>query len=160
MNATAARPLHALEPILKGHQAYLEALGQGEQVIVVQIEHPVVQRAGQKLLRHEKLRGERIGLRDRGRRSASEKTLQKEAVRILKSSPGPVILSGMTDPTPSPYELVVRACTLHAGRYRWDIRQIGMPMQSSMESFATAQEAHTDGRQVIEKLTQVSRLGR
>jgi hypothetical protein len=29
-----------------------------------------------------------------------------------------------------------------------------------MESFTTAQEAHKDGRQVIEKLMQVSRLDR
>jgi hypothetical protein len=66
----------------------------------------------------------------------------------------------MTDPTPPPYELVVRACTIHAGRYRWEIRQIGTPIQTSMESFNTAQEAHADGRQVIEKLTQVSRPSR
>jgi hypothetical protein len=66
----------------------------------------------------------------------------------------------MTDPTPPPYELVVRACTIHAGRYRWEIRQVGTPVQTSMESFATAQEAHVDGRQVIEKLMQVPRSGR
>jgi hypothetical protein len=66
----------------------------------------------------------------------------------------------MTDPAPPPYELAVRACTLHAGRYRWDIRQSGMPVQSSMESFASPQEAHTDGCQVIEKLMQVSGSGR
>jgi hypothetical protein len=66
----------------------------------------------------------------------------------------------MTDRTPPPYELVVRACTIYAGRYRWDIRQSGTPVQSSMESFASAQEAHTDGRQVIEKLMQVSRPDR
>jgi hypothetical protein len=62
----------------------------------------------------------------------------------------------MTDPTLPPYELVVRACTIRAGRYRWDIRVSGTPVQSSMESFASPQEAHTDGRQVIEKLMQVS----
>jgi hypothetical protein len=66
----------------------------------------------------------------------------------------------MSDQNPPANELVVRACTIHAGRYRWEIRQIGTPIQSSMESFATAQEAHMDGRQVIEKLMQVSRLGR
>jgi hypothetical protein len=66
----------------------------------------------------------------------------------------------MTDPTPPPYELVVRARTIHAGRYRWDIRQSGRPVQSSIESFASPQEAHTDGRQVIEKLMRVSRSGR
>jgi hypothetical protein len=66
----------------------------------------------------------------------------------------------MTHPTPPPYELVIRAFTIHPGRYRWEIRQIGTPVQFSMESFATAHEAHTDGRQVIEKLLQVSRSGR
>jgi hypothetical protein len=60
--------------------------------------------------------------------------------------------------SPPPYELVVRGCTIHPGRYRWDIRQSGTPVQSSMESFATAQEAHKDGRQVIEKLMQIPRL--
>ena len=42
-------------------------------------------------------------------------------------------MCGMTDPTP-PYELVIRTCTIDAGRYRWEIRQIGRPVQSSMES--------------------------
>jgi hypothetical protein len=80
--------------------------------------------------------------------------------RPWKRPRGRAILSGMTDQAPPPYELVIRACTIHAGRYRWDIRQVGTPIQSSMESFASPQEAHTDGRQVIERLTQVSRLGR
>jgi hypothetical protein len=64
-------------------------------------------------------------------------------------------LLGKTDHIPPPYELVVRACTIHAGRYRWKIRQLETPVQTSMESFATAQEAHTDGRQVFAKLTEV-----
>jgi hypothetical protein len=66
----------------------------------------------------------------------------------------------MTDPTPPPYELVVRACTIHAGRYRRDIRVSGTPIQSSIESFASPREVHTDGRQVIGKLMQVARSGR
>jgi hypothetical protein len=69
-------------------------------------------------------------------------------------------LAVYADRTPPPYEQVVRACTIYAGRYRCDIRQSGTPVQSSMESFASAQEAHTDGRQVIEKLMQVSRPDR
>jgi hypothetical protein len=56
---------------------------------------------------------------------------------------------------PPPHELVVRGCTMHAGRYRWDIWQSGKPIQSSMESFASAREAHADGRQVLEKLIQI-----
>ena len=60
--------------------------------------------------------------------------------------------------SPQPYDLVTRPCTIHAGRFRWDIRENGRPIQSSMESFATEQEAHADGRHALEKLIQVSRL--
>jgi hypothetical protein len=66
----------------------------------------------------------------------------------------------MTDHAPPPYELVVRPCTIQAGRYRWDIRRGGVPVQSSMESFASEQEAHADGRREVERLTIVSGLGR
>jgi hypothetical protein len=65
--------------------------------------------------------------------------------------------SGMAQ-SPQPYDLVIRPCTIHAGRFRWDIRENGRPAQSSMESFATEQEAHADGRHELEKLIQVSRL--
>ena len=70
--------------------------------------------------------------------------------------PGPGIV-GMAE-SPQPYELVTRPCTIHAGRFRWDIRESGRPIQSSMESFATEQEAHADGRHELEKIIQVSRL--
>ena len=60
--------------------------------------------------------------------------------------------------SPQPYDLVTRPCTIHAGRFRWDIRENGRPIQSSMESFATEQEAHADGRHELEKLILVSRL--
>ena len=66
-------------------------------------------------------------------------------------------LSGMAQ-LPQPYDLVTRPCTIHAGRFRWDIRENGRPIQSSLESFATEQEAHSDGRHELEKLIQVSRL--
>ncbi|WMT70966.1 hypothetical protein [Bradyrhizobium sp. Ash2021] len=66
-------------------------------------------------------------------------------------------LSGMAQ-SPQPYDLVTRPCTIHAGHFRWDIRENGRPIQSSMESFATEQEAHADGRHELEKLIQVSRL--
>jgi len=66
-------------------------------------------------------------------------------------------LSGMAQ-SPQPYDLVTRPCTIHAGRFRWDIRENGRPIQSSMESFATELEAHADGRHELEKLIQVSRL--
>jgi hypothetical protein len=66
-------------------------------------------------------------------------------------------LSGMAQ-SPQPYDLVTRPCTIHAGRFRWDLRENGRPIQSSLESFATEQEAHSDGRHELEKLIQVSRL--
>jgi len=66
-------------------------------------------------------------------------------------------LSGLAQ-SPQPYDLATRPCTIHAGRFRWDIRENGRPIQSSMESFATEQEAHADGRHELEKLIQVSRL--
>ena len=66
-------------------------------------------------------------------------------------------LSGMAQSL-QPYDLVTRPCTIHAGRFRWDIRENGRPIQSSMESFATKQEAHADGRHELEKIIQVWRL--
>jgi hypothetical protein len=60
--------------------------------------------------------------------------------------------------SPQPYDLVARPCTIDAGRFRWDIREDGMPVRSSMESFATEQEAHADGRHELEKIILVSRL--
>jgi hypothetical protein len=66
-------------------------------------------------------------------------------------------LSGMAQ-SPQPYDLVTRPCTIQAGRFRWDIRENGRPIQSSMESFATEEEAHADGRHELEKIIQISRL--
>jgi hypothetical protein len=60
--------------------------------------------------------------------------------------------------SPQPYDLVTRPCTIHAGCFRWDIRKNGRPIQSSMESFATEQEAHADGRHELEKLMRLDRL--
>jgi hypothetical protein len=66
-------------------------------------------------------------------------------------------LSGMAQ-SPQPYDLVTRPCTSHEGHFRWDIRENGRPIQSSMESFATEQEAQADGRHELEKLILISRL--
>src|SRR5260370_41854200 len=60
--------------------------------------------------------------------------------------------------SPQPYDLVTRPCTIDAGRFRWDIRENGRPIQSSVESFATEHEAHADGRHELEKVILVSRL--
>jgi hypothetical protein len=65
--------------------------------------------------------------------------------------------SGMA-PSPQPYDLVTRPCPIHADRFRWDIRENGRPIQSCIESFATEQEAHADGRHELEKFILVSRL--
>jgi hypothetical protein len=54
--------------------------------------------------------------------------------------------------SPQPYDLVIRPCTIYAGRFRWDIRKNG-PVQSCMESFASEQEAREDGRRELERLT-------
>jgi hypothetical protein len=67
------------------------------------------------------------------------------------------VLPGMAQ-SPQTYDLVTRPCTIYAGRFRWDIRENGRPVRSSIESFATEQEAHADGRHELEKLIQVSRL--
>jgi hypothetical protein len=64
------------------------------------------------------------------------------------------MLSGMVQ-SPQPYDLVIRPCTIQAGRFRWDIRKNG-PVQSGMESFASEQEAREDGRHELERLIQVS----
>src|SRR5258708_39876649 len=60
--------------------------------------------------------------------------------------------------SPQPYDLVTRPCTIDAERFRWDIRENGIPIQSSMESFATKHEARADGRHELEKIILVSRL--
>ena len=85
------------------------------------------------------------------------KEIGKFRARIAALKAKENVLSGMAQ-SPQPYDLVTRPCTIHAGRFRWDIRENGRPVQSSMESFATDQEAHADGRHELEKLIQVSRL--
>jgi hypothetical protein len=71
---------------------------------------------------------------------------------LLSAHRGPMAQS------PQPYDLVTRPCTIDAGRFRWDIRENGRPIQSSMESFATEHEAHADGRHELEKVILISRL--
>ena len=59
----------------------------------------------------------------------------------------------MAVPSPPPYGLKTRRCTLEAGRYRWDILERGRPVQSSAESYPTRHAAEVAGRAEIEKLT-------
>jgi hypothetical protein len=58
------------------------------------------------------------------------------------------------------YSLRVRPCTIHAGRFRWDIQEHGRPMQSSLDSFASDQEAEADGLAEMAKLTSAGPSGR
>jgi hypothetical protein len=70
------------------------------------------------------------------------------------------ILVGMTDQAPPPYDLVVRPCTIHAGRFRWDIQEGGRPVQSSLDSFASENEARMDGIQQVEKIKELIKSSR
>jgi hypothetical protein len=65
----------------------------------------------------------------------------------------------MSGKLPPPYSLRVRSCTIHAGRLRWDIHEHGRPIQSSLDSFATDQEAEADGLAEMEKLGSARRSG-
>ena len=65
---------------------------------------------------------------------------------------GTSILLCMTDRAQPAYELVVRLCTIHPARYRWDIRQGHGIVESSMDSFPSDQEAHADGLLAVERL--------
>jgi hypothetical protein len=59
----------------------------------------------------------------------------------------------MAAPSPPPYGLKTRRCTLEVGRYRWDILERGRPVHSSADSYATRQEAEVAGRIEMEKLS-------
>src|SRR5260370_9540152 len=61
--------------------------------------------------------------------------------------------------SPQPYDLVTRPCTIDAGRFRWDIRENGTPIQSSIKSLATQQETHAHSPQQLEKVILDSRFG-
>jgi hypothetical protein len=62
----------------------------------------------------------------------------------------------MADQAPPHYDLTIRPFMIQAGRYRWDIRLGGTPVESSIKSFSSEQEAHMDGRREAERLTQIS----
>jgi hypothetical protein len=62
----------------------------------------------------------------------------------------------MPDKLPPPYSVKVRPCTIHAGRFRWDIHEHGRPLQSSLDSFATEQEAAASGLDEIGRLIVVA----
>jgi hypothetical protein len=70
------------------------------------------------------------------------------------------ILQTMADPSPPvPYEVKTRRCTIHAGRYRWDIWAHGKRVQSSTDSFASREEATAAGHAELERLGKTLRTG-
>jgi hypothetical protein len=59
-------------------------------------------------------------------------------------------------PVPPVYELKTRRCTIHVGRFRWDILENGKPIESSAESFLTRREARQKGLTVnVSRLEQL-----
>ena len=58
-----------------------------------------------------------------------------------------------------PYQVTTRRCTIHVGRYRWDIREHGKAVQSSSESFETRDVAAAAGRDELAKLVRAGRVG-
>jgi hypothetical protein len=59
----------------------------------------------------------------------------------------------MAAQNPPPYGIKTRRCTIHAGRFRWDILERGKPVLSSEDSYATRHEAEAAGRDEMKKLT-------
>ena len=58
----------------------------------------------------------------------------------------------MPDDLPPPPSVRIRRCTIHAGRYRWDVIEGGRPIASALESFATKDEAEAAGVAELAKL--------
>jgi hypothetical protein len=58
----------------------------------------------------------------------------------------------MPDDLPPPLSVRIRRCTIHAGRYRWDVMEGGRPVASAPESFATRDEAEAAGFNELAKL--------
>jgi hypothetical protein len=52
----------------------------------------------------------------------------------------------------APYAVSTRPCTIHAGRFRWDIMYFGTPILSSPDSFPTELDALNAGTREIGKL--------
>lgn len=67
------------------------------------------------------------------------------------------MIEELPHPNLVPYVVKVRPCTIHAGRYRWDIHENGRPAQSSPDSFENEREAEAAGRAEMEKLINISR---
>jgi hypothetical protein len=60
--------------------------------------------------------------------------------------------SWMSDELPPSLRVRVRRCTIHAGRFRWDIVEGTRAIQSAPNSYPTREEAGAAGRQEMERL--------
>jgi hypothetical protein len=58
----------------------------------------------------------------------------------------------MPDDVIPPRRVFVRPCTIHTGRFRWDILEGAKPIHSSPDSFLTEEDATADGERELEKL--------
>jgi hypothetical protein len=54
---------------------------------------------------------------------------------------------------PPPYGLKTRRCTIHAGRFRWDILERGKAVQLSAGSYVTRHDAEVAGGAEMERLS-------
>jgi hypothetical protein len=58
----------------------------------------------------------------------------------------------MPNQTPPRYAVAVRACTIHTGRFRWDIHRDGVAVLSSPNSYVSETEALRAGAEEILRL--------
>ena len=54
----------------------------------------------------------------------------------------------------APYAIRVRRCTIHAGRFRWDLLDGTRPSVSAPESFATRDEAEAAGLKEMRRIAE------
>ena len=73
-------------------------------------------------------------------------------VRPTRSSRSKFDQRVVMPPVRPAYELKTRRCTIHVGRFRWDLLENGKRIESSAESFPTRTTARQDGLSVMEKL--------
>ena len=58
-----------------------------------------------------------------------------------------------------PYQVKVRRCTIHVGRFRWDILVNGKPAESSPDSYVSREEAKADGLARLKELVTAPETG-
>ena len=65
----------------------------------------------------------------------------------------------MSADLPPLYVVRVRPCIIHAGRFRWDIRDVNdgdRPVRSSEDSYATIDEARTAAQVALQELASIA----